>query len=930
MSLTRPIDIIVPIYNARLDVMRCVESVLRHARGEFQLVLVDDCSTDQELVRFLRESAESQPRVTLLRPEKNGGFVQSANFGMQHSLAESTRTSSPRDVLLLNSDTIVTPEFLERIQACVYADDSTGIVSPFSNNATICSIPKFCQDNELPKHLSIDEYARIISRYSAKERPEIVTAVGFCMYIRKEVLDRVGLFDSIYGRGFGEENDLCEQAKRCGYKIRLADDVFVAHTGKASFGAEGTALEKTNIKTLLERFPQYLEDVSRFCETNPLRNSQLIANYFTKRAHDLEYSAILHVIHSDPFQQGAGGSEHYALDLIQAQAAPRAIVVYPVAGGITAAEIIRGCVDQPLRHFFPVKEMPGKICYQNDEISALLNELIDLFGISFAHLHHLFFWPIGIWKVFGNRGVPYVYTVHDYLAACPSHNLFNYDTMSCCGCSLNPDTTACCLQAYSQTAQTQLPGQTSADVVAHREHFRGLLHRASAVIAPSKKALSLVSERTEAEISGVVIEHGYDAPSNLPRLGAVASGPLKVAVLGNVNYPNKGAANYAEVVKLTRDVEIDWHFFGDTAAFGYHQQLQTAGNAERIFFHGPYQRGEIFDKLREQEIQLTVMLPACHETFSYTLSESLLAGIPVLALSIGSLEERLQNAGLSDCLCSSPAQVVERLLYFLAYRAELGALQTRVAGFRHRTKAECAAEVLATYERAGAALFSKGTLLSEDAQRETFTAHKRAETRDQLPTGPTLSQNDFRPEWLKKAGGRFGKLARYTDRYFRDLCLRQRVRVIESFPVRKLARACSLSADTQLLGFRSRVARFKASGRDPYLVFPEKTIPTDSVDCVRLRIRCETHRAPRAQLFFVHEHGEAFSEAKSFHIPLVQTGEWQDVLVDLRTWHALQTWLCRPSVTGLRLDPLDCEGYFELEDLTLAKFSDSSTQPRES
>src|SRR5207302_985459 len=127
------VDIVVPVYNAREDVTACVESVLRHARGDWRLVLVDDASTDPEVAKYLDRVAESHAHIRLLRNPVNLGFVCTANRGM--------RAAEGRDVLLLNSDTIVTAGFLDRLQACVYADQRTGIVSPLSNNATICSVP---------------------------------------------------------------------------------------------------------------------------------------------------------------------------------------------------------------------------------------------------------------------------------------------------------------------------------------------------------------------------------------------------------------------------------------------------------------------------------------------------------------------------------------------------------------------------------------------------------------------------------------------------------------------------------------------------------------------------------------------------------------------------------------------------------------------
>ena len=98
-------------------------------------------------------------------------------------------------------------------------------------------------------------------------------------------------------------------------------------------------------------------------------------------------------------------------------------------------------------------------------------------------------------------------------------------------------------------------------------------------------------------------------------------------------------------------------------------------------------------------------------------------------------------------------------------------------------------------------------------------------------------------------------------------------------------------------------------------------MPTGEVDCLRLRIRCDVERVARAQPFWTHEPNEAFSEAKSLRIPLKRTAAWQDLVLDLRAWHSKDSWTAGPEVFSLRLDPLDCEGYFELEDLTFAKVS---------
>ncbi len=259
------VDIVIPIYGARQETCDCIESVLRHARGDWRLLLVDDASPDPQLVEQLREFAANDPRITLHCRPSNRGFVATANHGMERALR------GGRDVLLLNSDTVVTRDFLGRLRAASRHTPSTGIITPLTNNGTICSIPRFMEENQLPAGISIDAFADAVAAAHRSERPALVTAVGFCMYIRLEVLRTVGLFrEELFGAGYGEENDLCERAKKAGFEIRLCDDLFIYHAGSASFGDEADERREAHNRLIGEIHPNYHEDVQRFIRENPL------------------------------------------------------------------------------------------------------------------------------------------------------------------------------------------------------------------------------------------------------------------------------------------------------------------------------------------------------------------------------------------------------------------------------------------------------------------------------------------------------------------------------------------------------------------------------------------------------------------------------------------------------------------------------------
>ena len=261
-----PIDIIIPFYRQPSLVTSLFESLQRVgaelAATDCRVIAVNDSPEDDELKSRLREAvAELSTWVPcrVIENERNLGFGRSVNGAARESVA------NRRDVILLNSDTIVFPGAIAEMHRVADLDPMIGFVSPRSNNATICSFPPQPEF----KHLKPEEsYAvfRELSRH-LQEYHYVPVGVGFCLLIKFSILDEFGLLDEIYGRGYNEENDLVMRANRCGYQAALANHAFVYHIGEASFGGSDSPkeeLEKRNSALLVERYPEYPRSIAKY------------------------------------------------------------------------------------------------------------------------------------------------------------------------------------------------------------------------------------------------------------------------------------------------------------------------------------------------------------------------------------------------------------------------------------------------------------------------------------------------------------------------------------------------------------------------------------------------------------------------------------------------------------------------------------------
>ena len=244
-------QVILPVYNGHDEVRACLHALRAAATGPMQVVMVDDASRDFT-AEMLRAEAAADPRFILHRRDVNRGYTKSINEGVMLTGADW--------VVVLNSDTLVSKGWLDRLHAAALARPGTGMVGPLSNAATWQSVPAAkrpdgswsTNDIIAPRHLA--RMQALLDELSERAYPEFPVLNGFCTLIARAVFDRVGLYDEdAFPMGYGEETDLCLRARQAGFRLTLADDCFVYHHKSVSFGEAARArlsraggLEMTN------------------------------------------------------------------------------------------------------------------------------------------------------------------------------------------------------------------------------------------------------------------------------------------------------------------------------------------------------------------------------------------------------------------------------------------------------------------------------------------------------------------------------------------------------------------------------------------------------------------------------------------------------------------------------------------------------------
>lgn len=590
----RSITVILPIYRGVEMTLSCINhalpAILKTPGTKF--FLINDCSPDVDMQMMIESVAEKYPGVIFTyRNMTNLGFVGTVNEGLSRFTDD--------DIVLLNSDVIVPSTWLPRLAAEAYSCGHVATVTPFSNNATICSFPIINAENAQPFGLDVNT---IDSVFAERKMPciESPTGIGFCMYIRRDCLNEIGYLNTErFGRGYGEENDLCQRALKAGWFNLLSPNLYAYHEGGVSFSTDKLALIERAMKVLDEMHSNYHADVHSFIAHDPMKPAR-IARYIRLLAK-LPAPKVLHISHG----KGGGVVQHIEELATFYGAKLACLVLNPVAGNGVKLHLSTEPFADTINFKLP------------DDFQAL-QDMLRAATVSAVHFHHSIELNRCIFDLPKLIGAKKIVTVHDFYWINGNPTLTNKQ-----GLYLQDQVDDIVNPLY------ELPAEYTP--ASWRESFGAFLSDAEVVIFPSDSTKQIFGKYFN--LTNTVVAPHTEAGRDISVRPVLftSSAMITIGVLGAL-----GREKGADVLESLATMAMR-----DNAPFKFKLIGYAYRDLQNVEITGSYTSSFLSDLIVTNELDVILFPARWPETFSYTLSYALESSRPIFAPRIGAFIERL-------------------------------------------------------------------------------------------------------------------------------------------------------------------------------------------------------------------------------------------------------------------------------------------------
>ncbi len=649
---TQGITIVIPVFNAYEEVRQCLDSVFQHTSIDAKLIIINDASTDELMQPMLEMAVANRPNVQLVTNKKNLGYTATINRGINLAAED--------DVVLLNSDTSVGPCWLQNMRVAAYHDVDIGTVTAISDNSGAFSVPSMGQANDFPVWLQPEEAVRAISHNSQMIYPQTPTGSGFCLYIRRELLAEIGVFDEeAFPRGYGEENDFCMRAIRAGWRHIVDDRTLVYHVRSASFQGEKKALYKPGREVVDKRYPEYKSLVTHFVQSPQMDLMRYHVRKLLEHSNNLTAqprTRVLFVISTK-----TGGTPQTNQDLMNGLGRR----YHPLLLICDSKEISlydARETDHVLCEQIKLRSPINPTSHTSKEYDNIVGDLLVRYSVELVHIRHIAWHSLSLARLAKRLNIPTILSFHDFYTICPTVNLLD-ENLVFCGGSCTATDGRCPTPIWSKYCLTNLKHYF---VKTWQQNMANMFEYVDAFVttAPSAKALMTKIYPDLDRALFRVIPHGRDFPHLQTEPTFVlrppkANQPLRILFPGNIG-SSKGAELIVAIKKLDLENRLEFHFLGRTRHF-----LKSVG-----ILHGTYNRSDFdqwMQKIRPHCVGIFSIWP---ETYCHTLTESWASGVPVVAINKGAVGERISRHGCGWLIDEVDPEVIYSKLLTIANDVE--------------------------------------------------------------------------------------------------------------------------------------------------------------------------------------------------------------------------------------------------------------------
>jgi len=648
------VDVIIPIYGAAGALRLCLESVSAHTTAPHRVILVVDGPQGEAVESVIG----AFPSAIVIRNPQRAGFAESVNRGM---------AATGADVVLLNSDTIVTARWLEKLIDAAYASGDNGTVTPLSNHATLCSVPRAFEENLIPSGFDVPSFAKRIEDVSTRSYPRLPTGVGFCLYIRRALLNDIGLFDSrTFAGGYGEENDFCMRALAHGW-LHVADDAtFVYHAGHSSFAASRVARQRRARAALAKKHPRYDATIAAWMRADPLAPVRARINAtFVRPNATQDRLRIAHLVHGwPPFQHA--GAELYAYWLASRQRETHDVVVYARASDASRAErdavelLDRGIRVRLVTNLFTARDPLRRNAIRDRALERDFERFLREERPQLLHVHHLAGHTFSLLEVAHRLGIPIVMQIQDWWFLCARVNLMDREGKRCTG----PGFEKCARCA----TLTKIPPAALTNRIVHalrRRAARAALDACDAFVAGSEAIRRDYAGHVPRARPFHVIPYGVAITAASVKRPPVGR-PVRFGYVGSIA-PHKGIHIAIEAMRGIAASDASLHIWGDSSAFP--EYVASMPHSSNVVFEGRFPEE---DKSRVYAGMDVLIVPSIGlESFCLAAREAMASGIPVIASTGGALDEMFEPGVCGDFFPPGDAAALHDILRRIAQDASI-------------------------------------------------------------------------------------------------------------------------------------------------------------------------------------------------------------------------------------------------------------------